>query len=93
MKNSTTVGGLAWKNRLGLLLGLALRHDTRTRAVKLAAVVGTVLFIINQWEACLGLVPVQWLKGMLTYLVPYMVSTYTSTMKDYEALAGGRQRG
>ncbi len=77
------------KNRFIVLLSLALLPDTRVRALKLAAVVGTVLLLINQWEACLGQVPFQWAKAALTYCVPYLVSTYTSVVKDFESI---RQR-
>ncbi len=72
-------------SRFKMILHLAFRPDTRIRALKLAAVVGSILFLINQWEACLGTMPVQWAKAALTYCVPYLVSTYTSVMKDYES--------
>jgi hypothetical protein len=72
-------------SRFRIILQLAWLQDTRTRALKLAAVVGSILFLINQWEACLGTMPVQWVKAALTYCVPYLVSTYTSVMKDYES--------
>ena len=68
-----------------LFLQLAWLPDTRMRALKLAAVVGSILFLINQWEACLGQTSIQWAKVVLTYCVPYLVSTYTSVMKDYES--------
>lgn len=77
----------------GTILRLALAPDTRIRAFKLSAVVGTILLLINQWEACLGEVPVQWAKAILTYCVPYLVSTYTSVMKDYESLRQGDDPG
>lgn len=61
---------------------LALSHDTARRALKLATVVGTLLVLINQWEAVTGTVSVDWFKAALTYCVPYLVSTYTSVSKD-----------
>jgi hypothetical protein len=73
--------------RFKIILQLAWLPDTRIRALKLAAVVGSILLLINQWEACLGVQPVQWAKAVLTYCVPYLVSTYTSVMKDYESAA------
>jgi hypothetical protein len=82
-----TVGEIS---RIRLILSLALLPGTRLRAIKLAAVVGTILFLINQWEACLGDAPVQWAKAVLTYCVPYLVSTYTSVMKDYETIVRTR---
>lgn len=62
--------------------GLACRHGTPGRAARLAAVVGTVLVLINQWEAVFGPEIMDWLKVALTYCVPYLVSTYTSVSKD-----------
>lgn len=61
---------------------LAVSHGTPWRAAKLAAVVGTLLVVINQWEAVTGTASMDWLKVMLTYCVPYLVSTYTSVSKD-----------
>lgn len=42
----------------------------------MAAVIGTVLNLINQGDALFGGGSVNWLKISLTYLVPYCVSTY-----------------
>ncbi|MET4026373.1 hypothetical protein ABIE59_001899 [Marinobacter sp. MBR-99] len=61
---------------------LAVGHGTPRRAAKLAIVVGTLLVLINQWEAITGSATIDWLKLLLTYCVPYMVSTYTSVSKD-----------
>ncbi|MBE0487209.1 nitrate/nitrite transporter NrtS [Marinobacter sp.] len=61
---------------------LAVSHGTPRRAAKLAAVVGTLLVLINQWEAVAGTATMDWLKVVLTYCVPYLVSTYTSVSKD-----------
>ena len=46
------------------------------RSVIVAAVVGTVLNLINQGDAILAGGSVSWLKVALTYAVPYCVSTY-----------------
>ncbi len=59
-----------------------MSHGTPWRAAKLAAVVGTLLVLINQWGAVTGPAPMDWLKVLLTYCVPYLVSTYTSVSKD-----------
>ncbi|PKM03655.1 MAG: hypothetical protein CVV16_08205 [Gammaproteobacteria bacterium HGW-Gammaproteobacteria-6] len=61
---------------------LAVSRGTPWRAAKLAMVVGTLLVLINQWEAVTGAVAMDWLKVLLTYCVPYLVSTYTSVSKD-----------
>ena len=41
-----------------------------------ALVVGTILNMINQGDALLGLAAISWPKIILTFLVPYCVSTY-----------------
>ncbi|MCM0614011.1 nitrate/nitrite transporter NrtS [Marinobacter sediminum] len=61
---------------------LALGYGTPRRAARLAAVVGTLLVLINQWEAVVAAASMDWMKVALTYCVPYMVSTYTSVSKD-----------
>ncbi|MEQ9394321.1 nitrate/nitrite transporter NrtS [Haliea sp.] len=66
------------------LLDMATAAGTALRALKLALVVGTLLTMINQGDVVLqGLAP-DWLKLVLTYLVPYGVSTWTSIAKDLE---------
>ena len=46
------------------------------RSLYIAAVVGTILNLINQGDALFGATPLNWIKIMFTYLVPYAVSTY-----------------
>jgi hypothetical protein len=46
------------------------------RSACVALVVGTVLNLINQGDAIFGATSVNWTKIMLTYVVPYVVSTY-----------------
>lgn len=50
------------------------------RALQVAAVVGTILFTINQLNVVLsgGVTPFVELKIVLTYLVPFLVSTYSA---------------
>lgn len=52
----------------------------RDRALRVALVVGVVLFVINQLDVVLrgGLTPVVAAKIALTFLVPYAVSTYSA---------------
>jgi hypothetical protein len=60
------------------LLRLALSDGTFTDALAIAAVVGSILTIINQGDAILhGNYPPLY-KVLLTYLVPYSVSTYSA---------------
>ena len=68
-------------------LRLALSDGTPARAAWVAAVVGTILVLINQWEAFVGLAPLSITKLVLTYVVPYLVSTYTSVSKDLKGQA------
>jgi hypothetical protein len=46
------------------------------RSLTVAAVVGTVLNLINQGDAMFGEHPLNSVKLLLTYLVPYCVATY-----------------
>lgn len=64
-----------------LSFSAALRHPvTMKRAVKVGAVVGSILVAINQADLLLlGIMPPIW-KIVLTYLVPYSVSSYSSAM-------------
>lgn len=45
-------------------------------SLKVALVVGTMLNVINQADALLGHAQIDWIKLLLTYLVPFGVSTY-----------------
>ena len=53
----------------------ALRGDIVRRSLKVGAVVGTILVTINQGDALLAEIVT---KILLTYCVPYCVSTYAS---------------
>jgi len=55
-----------------------LQRNTIVRAAKISAIVGTVLCGINQWEAVLGLAEFNITKMILTYLVPFCVSSYST---------------
>ena len=52
----------------------------RDRAVRVALVVGTVLFAINQLDVVLRgeVTPIVVAKTLLTFAVPYAVSTYSA---------------
>lgn len=64
--------------KLTFLQALLLR-PTVQRGLKVALIVGTLLCLINQWQAIvMGTVPIDWLKVVLTYIVPYGVSTYST---------------
>ncbi len=72
--------------RVAATLSLAKRRDVVVRALKTALLVGTILVVINHGDNLLqGEVSlVTALKMLLTFMVPYCVSTYASvsTLKD-----------
>lgn len=61
-------------------LNLARRRDVVVRAVRVALVVGTLLIIINYADRAIAnnLTGVDLIKMVITYLVPYGVSTYSA---------------
>lgn len=54
----------------------ALSDGIPRRSFYVALVVGTILNLINQGDAFFNQLPVNWLKVILTYCVPYAVCTY-----------------
>ena len=54
----------------------SLSDGTPWRSGYVALLVGTILNLINQGDAIFGAEPINWTKIVLTYLVPYTVSTY-----------------
>lgn len=65
-----------------------VRDGVPRRSLAVALVVGTILNLINQGDALIGAHPLNLLKLLLTYLVPYCVATYGAV--SYQ-LAGGRR--
>ncbi|MBN3494313.1 nitrate/nitrite transporter NrtS [Vibrio neptunius] len=55
------------------------------RALIIAAVVGTLLNFINQYDAILGEGSVNWAKASLTYCVPFCVSLFSSWLATRDA--------
>ena len=43
------------------------------KALKVAAVVGSILLLINQYDALFGQAPFRWVPAILTYCVPFSV--------------------
>jgi len=58
------------------VLAYATADGVPLRSAKVALVIGTLLNLINQGDALLGVAAVNWAKIALTYVVPYCVSTY-----------------
>ncbi len=54
----------------------ALTDGVPIRSLYVAFIVGTVLNIINQGDALLVVGSINWVKIVLTYIVPYCVCTY-----------------
>ena len=61
-------------------LSLALRRDIVLRSIKVGLLVGTILVLINYFDKFSGsqFNRIDILKILLTYTVPYCVSTYAS---------------
>ena len=61
-------------------ISLAVSRQVRTRSFKVALLVGTILALINHGGNILsmGLSSSDLLKILLTYLVPYCVSTWSA---------------
>ena len=61
--------------RVGRICHCAVSGGVPRRSLVVALIVGTVLNLINQGDAMLSGVPIDLTKLLLTYLVPYFVST------------------
>jgi hypothetical protein len=61
---------------LGRAIHYSLSDGVPFRSAGVALAVGTVLNLINQGDAVFGATPINWIKIVLTYLVPYAVCTY-----------------
>ncbi len=61
---------------LGRAIHYALSDGIPLRSFYVAIVVGTILNLINQGDALFGPAQINWIKIVLTYIVPYAVSTY-----------------
>ncbi|MFK5938160.1 MAG: nitrate/nitrite transporter NrtS [Sulfurimonas sp.] len=61
-----------------------------TRALKISLIVGTALNLINQYHAIISFnfVDLNIAKILLTYSVPYLVTTYTATALKLEFQIG-----
>ena len=56
--------------------GYATDDGIPRSSLGVAVIVGAILNLINQGDAFLGAAPISWPKLVLTFLVPYCVSTY-----------------
>ncbi|MBI3992247.1 MAG: nitrate/nitrite transporter NrtS [Candidatus Lambdaproteobacteria bacterium] len=77
---------------LRLFLARSLRRDTVLRATRVALVITPILTVFNHFGEirALELGPSFWTQVLLTFCVPYCVSTYSSAMA---AMAEQRSAG
>ena len=61
---------------VGQICRCCLTEGVPKRSSIIALIVGTILNLINQGDAMLAGLPLDITKLLLTYLVPYCVSTY-----------------
>ena len=54
------------------------------RSLKISAIVGTILLAINQGDRILAGEGIDLIKAVLTYMVPYCVSTYSAVCTAME---------
>ncbi|MCH8348188.1 MAG: nitrate/nitrite transporter NrtS [Proteobacteria bacterium] len=62
-------------------INAALERSVVIRALKVTAVVGTILVAINHGDVFVGGGEINWFKIILTYMVPYAVATYAAAMQ------------
>lgn len=67
-------------NRARAVLRAACRPEIARTALKVSLVVGAVLNLVNQGDALLAGRPVDWGRGLLNFLVPYCVSSYSAAL-------------
>lgn len=69
--------GSAWFN-------IACRRDVVSRSARVALLVGTMLVLINYIDHIMlkNLTSADYMKMLLTYLVPYCVSTHASVSAE-----------
>tara|TARA_A100001011_G_C13564062_1_gene537599 strand:- start:105 stop:359 length:255 start_codon:yes stop_codon:yes gene_type:complete len=63
-------------------LNLALRKSVIIRAIKIALIVGCILALINHGDRIIfqDMKAIDWFKILLTFCVPYCVSTISSVL-------------
>jgi methyl-accepting chemotaxis protein len=67
-----------------LNISTAITKKQIKTAVIISIVVGTILTLINQGEAFFDDVELNWFKVILTYIVPFCVSLYSSVLAKME---------
>ena len=67
---------------------IALSGRRLWRSLGVMVVVGSILNIINQGEIFFTDGTVEWVKGIVTFLVPFCVSTYSARGSILESSSG-----
>lgn len=57
-----------------------------TSSLRIALAVGTALNLVNQWSAIFGSAEFSWLHGLLNYLVPFCVASYSAAKHQIASL-------
>lgn len=67
-------------NKLKVYFAVLCDKEMLIKSLKIAIIVGTLLNIINQGEVIFALdyINIDYVKSLLTYTVPFMVSSYTA---------------
>ena len=67
-------------NRLKIYMTILCEKEILLKSLKISIIVGTLLNIINQGDAIFSLnfEDINYIKSLLTYMVPFLVSTYTA---------------
>jgi hypothetical protein len=81
-------GACRWR----LICRYALTEGVPRRSLIVAAIVGTVLNLINQGDRLFAAQRFDLVKLSLTYIVPFFVSTYGAVSFRLQADRHGRQR-
>lgn len=78
------------KKRFTIACDIVADGALLSKALKIALVVGTILNLINQGDAIVAMEmeKVAWGKLLLTYCVPFLVSTYTAVSIGFEFKIG-----
>jgi hypothetical protein len=87
------VDRLSSKSTLRQACLCAVSDGVPRRSLYVALVVGTVLNLINQGDALLGMASINWLKLFLTYCVPYAVCTYGAVSYQLRRAEVSAERG
>ena len=73
-------------NRWSRIWRCCISDGVPKRSLIVALIVGTILNLINQGDALFDGKALDWLKLLLTYIVPYCVATYGAVAFRLDAM-------